>query len=341
MFRKVILTAFALLAVISVAYAAEQGRTGLGSDVSTDFADSSDITAAELRGVMTDVIDSGFNLTDDGIGDISDIDLTGVAFDDLMYYSGGSWYAKSLNEFVDANTSLLLGGATAVGGANSIAIGSGAQTGSSGQQVAIGWSTSADGLNATALGSDADATGNTSIALGYQTDATAVASIAIGNNTTDATALRAVALGAGAVADQTDCVALGNGSNCDAINTVYINGTTDSLYVGDALTVVGQSRVPSPMTEKVNDYTITAADLGGTLVYNSSGAGTFTIPDGLAVNNGDMVGFVQAGAGTLSFVSSGTMDLNSYDGFAMLGEDGVAVVQFQSASKAFISGHLN
>lgn len=77
--KKLLLLAAAgvLLAVIPFpSYAAEQGRAGLASDIATDLADSSAITAAELRGIMTDLVDSNFNLTDNAITDITDVTAT-------------------------------------------------------------------------------------------------------------------------------------------------------------------------------------------------------------------------------------------------------------------------
>lgn len=258
---------------------------------------------------------------------------------DATYDKMRIWKPSIAGLPAESNGSFTLGGGTATG-INSFAIGNGATAGAANYAMAVGDGASLTGLYGMAFGFEAAANATFGHSFGYQAIASGNSAGAFGREAT-ASGARSLGLGYLSVADQNDCVAIGNGSNCDAINTVYINGTTDSLYVGDALTVVGQSRVPSPMTEKTGNYTITADDLGGTLVYNSSGAGTFTIPDGLPVNNGDMIGFIQAGAGTLSFVSSGSMDLNSYDGFSMLGENGMAIVQFQSASKAFMSGHLN
>lgn len=61
-----IVLAICVFGYAGLSLAASQGVAGLQSDITTDFADSSNITAAELRGVTTDITDSFLNLTDGG-----------------------------------------------------------------------------------------------------------------------------------------------------------------------------------------------------------------------------------------------------------------------------------
>lgn len=137
--------------------------------------------------------------------------------------------------------------------------------------VAVGGSSSANGMNATALGSSSYAAGNGDTAVGSQANVAADFSTAVGSNAqikavadhsvavganTNVSADHAVAIGEGASADAQNAVAIGSGSVASRTNTVSVGAagaeraitnvatgtaTTDAANVGQVDAAVQQA----------------------------------------------------------------------------------------------------
>lgn len=85
---------------------ASQDRSGLATDIAADFADNSagDISAQDMRDMLTDLVDSNFNLTDDTSDDITE-GVTNL----LMTVSERSLVASSLQNIAEDITPQLGG----------------------------------------------------------------------------------------------------------------------------------------------------------------------------------------------------------------------------------------
>ncbi|HEX3065419.1 MAG TPA: hypothetical protein VHQ39_08045 [Dongiaceae bacterium] len=73
----------------------------------------------------------------------------------------------------------------------------------------------------------------------------------------------------------------------------------------DGTSVVGATG-KAPITTKTADYTLVAADNGGTFIMNSASPHTFTLPDDATAGNGWTVRIINRGAGVCTIARAGT-----------------------------------
>lgn len=245
------------------------------------------------------------------IGNFPDVDIAGAATGDLLYRSAdGNWYVKNVNELVagSGTNSIAVGNSSAASNTDAVAIGTGATTSaiygvaigngaaSSGTRanIAIGEGVTASNLASSAIGKGSVASGSECSALGGGFNA---------NTGASCTATKGLAIGHDTLADQASCVALGTGSDCDAINTVYINGTTANLEVSG--TIKGNVPVSTAIADAI--YTLQASDCGSFLYFSSAADQTLVINDDATTSyaSGCNVGWGEMGDGILTVSASG------------------------------------
>lgn len=157
--------------------------------------------------------------------------------------------AQSEQQTKLGNLALGNNGIAAATGANSLALGPGANAGgpraialgadadaTGGSSTAIGNSTISTGLNSVALGNGARANGASAIAQGDGAVASGQGNVAVGSRS-QATATGTVAFGSNAKAIRTNAVAIGNGNLAQGAQAVALGSGTVAL--GDKATALG------------------------------------------------------------------------------------------------------
>lgn len=186
-------------------------KTVMKSDKNTTFASASNITAAEHRAFLEDLIDS----YEDFIGSYTTAQIAGIAsptlrqivfdtdLDEYYFYNGTSWIPfSSMFKVGSAANSLLDKRSTTGSGANG---------------TTIGYQAINSIQNGQAIGEDANNAGRFGQAIGYNSENTVQNGQAIGSNTEN-TGLTGQAIGSSATNSGTSGQAIGNNAT-NRINT--------------------------------------------------------------------------------------------------------------------------
>lgn len=294
------------------ATASGSGSVALGSSSVADRANTVSVGSSSLKRTITNV----------QAGEVTAGSTDAINGSQFFNHAQA---LDALNEKTLAlSKQIVFGNSASASGANTVALGNGANAGTWWDSVIVGSSTTSEGVSATAIGNGAKGMGNYATALGSNTNAgglsVAVGSdsnanstgVSIGYNST-ANGNASVVIGAGANATQLRSVAIGYGSVADQMDTVSVGSsslkrTITNVKAGqigaESADAVNGSQLYSLSTSMSTSLSTTASNVvvaqTGVSSLSTSLATTRTNLTSLSTSTKADIGVAQSGVSSLS-----------------------------------------